>query len=119
MNPVQLVSLKIIVVNRQTKREWTTTLNGAQIAEGTVTKCVVRFRNYRNRVQDAIDHNGKAVVLVEGVPMEICYGVTYSPEYGNGMFAQTEVLSAMPSQWLVKLVPVFNVSVEGDYPVAI
>lgn len=119
MNPVQLVSLRIIFVNRKTKREWATTVGSAQLANDLVVSRLAPFRDSRNRVVDAIDHNGKSFVLVEGKPVAVMYGVTYSAEYGNGMFAQTEVLSQHDSQWVIKLVPVFNVSVDADYPVAI
>lgn len=119
MNPVQLVSLKVIVVNVKTKREWPTTLDGNELASGLLNKINVTFNDHHTRKVDAILHAGRSSVMVEGRPFVIEYEVTYSPHYGNGMFAQTELVSRPYSGWLVKLVPVFNVSVDADYPVAI
>ena len=120
MSNVTLLGLKVIVVNRQTKREWKASLD----AEG------VLCANIKTQHDDGVSVNEGAVdVLVEGKPLKIEYKVVHTTKYLDKLSVTTEVVSIggepptkedrryspnpIPNTpWQVRLVPILDIAVD-------
>lgn len=122
MQEVALGALRVILVDRKTKREWVKTFMADELASYISVDDSKPNKDNPN----ITNHSPSWLVdvIAEGLPVRVGCGIEYPSAYDNSFNVRTEVhaiakLDRHP-KWVARIVPVFNITLPEELePVAI